>query len=94
MSNYLSGFELVNKFDFFVDGVLVDEFGKFLDDSDVWVNREMIEEKFSGDGIYELKVGRIDCGIFGDNRGLKDVVKRKMVGKKKYSIFVEIREIV
>ena len=43
MSNYLSGFELVNKFDFFVDGVLVNEFGKFLDDSDVWVNREMIE---------------------------------------------------
>ena len=57
-------------------------------------SREMIEEKFCGDGIYELKVGRIDCGIFGDNRGLKDVVKRKMVGKKKYSIFVEIREIV
>ena len=94
MSNYLSGFELVYKFDFFVDGVLVEKFGKFLDENDVWVNREMIEEKFSGNGIYELKVGRIDCGIFGSYRGLKDVVKREMVGKKKYSIFVEIREIV
>jgi len=78
----------------FVGGVKVENVGLFFDNNDVWVNREMVEEKFSGDGIYELKVGRVDCGIFGIRRGLKDVVKREKISEKKNSIFVEVREIV
>jgi hypothetical protein len=78
----------------FVGGVKVENVGLFFDNNDVWVNREMVEEKFSGNGIYELKLGRVDCGIFGIRRGLKDVVKREKIGEKKNSIFVEVREIV
>ena len=76
----------------FVGSMSVNKIGKFLEENRVDVDRDMVKEKFVGNGIYEVKIGRVDCGVFGMRRCVKEVVKRESIGVKKGCMYVELFE--